>query len=36
MIHLSHTWIDRRLRTLEDTVAALQSRMVRVESRLSG
>jgi len=34
MIRLSYTELDRRLRTLEDTVSTLQSRMDRVESLL--
>ncbi|HVT05449.1 MAG TPA: hypothetical protein VHL58_18975 [Thermoanaerobaculia bacterium] len=32
MIRLSYTELDRRLRSLEETVGALQSRMDRIES----
>lgn len=32
MIRLSYTELDRRLRTLEDTVSSLQARMDRMES----
>jgi hypothetical protein len=35
MIRLSYTEIDRRLRTLEETVAVLQARMDRFESHSS-